>query len=499
MLFSLIAALAYFVFGKLTSHFVEYKHAYHQRNTLYHNLSNHNPVINWSDKQIIGCDLSEENKKSIIEAYKEAWFVWNKSMFLKDDTILDDYFSEDLIHDLKVNNSGDDLEVERINLIHNLEPYLFSLDRQVFAFKDRNVKLRKRLYHKNKLIRSEEEIRSYEVLMIFENGRWRIKQLRFSQEDSKMLLMVNKRKEFTSNQMLKENVLALHKVKGMNYYPKDSPWLKFWEAFDKEIIEKDFKEISLLGFNTIRIFIPNDGLVKENTFYEIIWKMESLLKIATKHKLRVIPTLFDQPASFEFDNYTYTERQLMSMLTYFKDNKTILAWDLKNEADLDFDRHGKQKVLEWLDYMIERARHYDPNHPLTIGWANFENTLLFEKKLDLLTFHYYDKAKPLFDVLSKLKSLSSKPIMLGEFGYPTNSLSYPILANKELRQAEYLSAIVETCHDHDVPFMMWTLHDFEDLPYQVFSWRKWIDRKQKNFGIKNKNGEPKLFYEMLLD
>lgn len=496
ILFGLSCAVYFYM--KIASPFAkDFSKEYQEKRTFYEKLKNHYPVINWKEKDVIGCPLSEEEKKDIMSSYREAWFSWNKMLLTHESYGIQDYFSKELLEDfelLKINKEND-FRIERIDLEHNIEPYLYSLDRQVFAFKDRMVKIRKRTYKGKELISTREDFISYEVLMILEYGKWKIKQMKIIENDSKVLLLLKKSKtrKVESDAFLK-NLSHIKDIVGINYYPKDSPWMEFWENFDVDVVNNDLKEISSLGFNTIRIFVPNDGLVKNMSFYDIIEKMESLLKLADDHGLKVLPTLFDFPSSFDFDSYTYYERQLMAMLTHFKNNEIIIGWDLKNEPDLDFIIHGESKVLECLDYLIDRARIYDDKHPITVGWADASHALYFENKLDFVCFHFYNKPKQLRNVIERIKSNTEKPILLEEYGTPSYPFSYPLLKNKQTIQAAQTTTVLNICKESNIPFMLWTFYDFNELPYKVFSWKKWTESKQKHYGLKDKNGSPKEVY-----
>jgi endo-1,4-beta-mannosidase len=52
--------------------------------------------------------------------------------------------------------------------------------------------------------------------------------------------------------------------------------------------------------------------------------------------------------------------------------KAILAWDLKNEPNLDFENRDKSNVLSWLEHMITVVKENAPNHLVTIGWSNLK-------------------------------------------------------------------------------------------------------------------------------
>ena len=62
------------------------------------------------------------------------------------------------------------------------------------------------------------------------------------------------------------------------------------------------------------------------------------------------PPLFRWVFCYSLLHWPDADRYLETLLTYFKNNPTILAWDLKNEPDLDYRTAGKEVVNSWLAY-----------------------------------------------------------------------------------------------------------------------------------------------------
>jgi len=288
---------------------------------------------------------------------------------------------------------------------------------------------------------------------------------------------------------------ALKNIKGVNYYPQDTPWWNFWLQFDSKIIRKDLLAIKQLKMNTIRVFVPSDGVIPGLQFKVMLDKLEKLMDECSQLNIQVMITLFDFPVSFDYSYYTKSEMQLKILMERFKDHPALLGWDLKNEPDLDFKIHGKKKVVQWLDYLIERARLYDPNHILTIGWSSPEAAINLADKLDLISYHYYRDPKSLkLDMLKLKRAVNNKPLLLQEFGLPSNRKWYKPLAYSEDDQADYLAEFKSEMEENNLPYLLWTLYDFTDIPTQVFGYKRWANSKQKYFGLIDKNGRKKPAY-----
>lgn len=91
---------------------------------------------------------------------------------------------------------------------------------------------------------------------------------------------------------------SLPKLAGINYYPAQTPWSRFWPNMTVETLEADFDLIQGLGGNAIRIFLQNDAFTGDD-LEENLHKLRLLLKTADDHGLWVVPTLFDLPGGYE--------------------------------------------------------------------------------------------------------------------------------------------------------------------------------------------------------
>jgi len=607
-----------------------------EEKAIYH-TSYHVPKVTWNQpKKEKGRYLEEYDNGQITQAYQNAWHFLNEALRKKSNVGLDDFFSEQLIEEIELLIDADNDYIEdRVDLKHNIDMHLFSIDKQVIAFRDNDVRIKRKVFQKKKLLYEEEIYKSYEVVMTIADGKWRvlhmkemandkqkpritksdsphfvmdslvtfvntddqdklskpiiacktkprkgfhkvnpgetvyrlskkynvsIKQImkwnslkstsdikvcshlrvqKPNQERKKIVLVtprvstskvdktkvverdetiytiakdlniepVNLRKanglkgnNISPGQVLKIpnqmniNLSKVEQIKGINYYPQSSPWLDFWLDYDQKVIRKDLMRIKSLRMNTVRIFIPSDGVVPGLQFKVMLDKLELLLDECLVLDLDVVVTLFDFPVSFDLSYYTRSERQLEDILTRFKDHSAILAWDLKNEPDLDFPGHSKKKVLQWLNYMIEKARDYDPNHLLTIGWSNPEDAVLLASKLDFVSYHYYRDPKSLALDMLKLKAEVKKPLLLGEFGIPSNKKWYMPRGHSKIDQSDYLKKMKREMEINDVPYLLWTLYDFDEIPTEVFGYKKWAHSKQKYFGLMDCNGEKKPAY-----
>lgn len=450
-------------------------------------LKDHHPKVTWQEDQIVDGRVVNDYMRSELEkAYIEAWYVANMSLANKDDSHLEDYFAGKALEWIKEEvNDSSDYTIHQTELNHNLQLNHFTLDNQLAAFSDESVNLVRRvLDSEGKLVYEEESTSDYQIVMVLDDGRWRIRHL------VKKIKQKDKQEDQLAND---QRMLAkLEMMKGVNYYPASTPWFDFWENYSPDTTKQDLSLAKSLGFNTVRIFLQYSVFGEEDVREVMLQKLESFLNVAKDKKIKVIVTLFDFPKSYDLINYTSTDRHLESILTKFKDHKAILAWDIKNEPDLDFNNYGKQVVKDWLSFAISRAREYDPNHLMTIGWSDAKDAHHLVDEVDFVSFHYYKKAEDLSLTIKQLKDkCKGKKLVLGEFGQTSLRSALTLYNKSEEKQIEYYERVLETLEEEKVSYVCWGLHDFNDAPTEVFGLKPWIRGPQKYFGLIRNDGTPK--------
>jgi endo-1,4-beta-mannosidase len=173
-----------------------------------------------------------------------------------------------------------------------------------------------------------------------------------------------------------------------------------------------------------------------------------------------------------------------TIISGLKDHKAIIAWDIKNEPNLDFDSRGKVNVISWLDNMIDLVKSVDPNHAVTIGWSNVQSASILKDKVDFVSFHYYEDIKTLDLAIENLKKeVDKKPIVLQEFGLSSYTGIWKPFGSSEEDQANYHKKAQEIIAANNLQFMSWTLYDFEIVPKEVVGRFPWRKNTQKRFGF----------------
>ena len=214
-------------------------------------------------------------------------------------------------------------------------------------------------------------------------------------------------------------------VHGVNYYPATAPWRRFLTASTPAIFGHDLDLIGAAGFNVIRIFLwygalfdcPGSGVIPDRAAFA---RLDALLQLAAAHGLRVLVTLNDLPDLVMYPLYTDSElpaAQTAFIVNRYRYERAILAWDVRNEGDVDYLRSAARdvEVNAWLNQTVSAVRRLDSQHPITAGWD--DNGISTAGIVDVVSLHHWSAASTLASRLQQFRAATNKPILLEEIGY----------------------------------------------------------------------------------
>ncbi|NNK75398.1 MAG: cellulase family glycosylhydrolase [Maribacter sp.] len=452
------------------------------------------PKITWENIENEGRPMEEQTLKKIEKDYLRAWHVRNLAYANNDPYGIDDYFTDSArvkiskIIDL---NKANSTHLNTTTIDHHPELNFYSADGKLVVFTDKNVLTYTEILKDQKLVTKQRDTSSYKIMMLLEDGFWRIRHMKEVPNYTDKL-----REAVTPSPEL---ILDIANGKGINYYPKDSPWDMFGASYQEDVIAHDFKTIHDMGLNTVRIFVPYKDFGKANVDLEKLAKLGSTLNLAVDHGLKVVVTLFDFYGDYTIQDWTLTHRHAEQIVSTFKDHAGILAWDIKNEPDLDFDSRGKERVLAWLQQMATYIRQFDNKHPITIGWSSPEAALHLNDDVDFVSFHYYRDVSDFDEAYKMLRqAIPNKTIVLQEYGYSSYSGIWNLFKGSEEGQSEYFRKMQIFIKKENLPYLFWTMHDFDKIPSSVVGRLPWRKQRQKYFGFIDKQGKKKASYEYLV-
>lgn len=258
-------------------------------------------------------------------------------------------------------------------------------------------------------------------------------------------------------------VLALNgkefPVYGVDYYPHDTPWGKFLTT-DSAVLNDELDLFQQAGFNTLRIKLradvlfqcPNEGAVP---IPENIARLDALLESASAHDLRVILVLNDLPdLTTLYDSPRTLVEQTAYLVGRYRDEPTVLAWDLREGGDVDYLDGGfdRRDVLTWLVETGVLVRRIDSNHLITASWNREpEDTI---PAVDFVSFTHFGDLEMLRQKIAVLGAATDKPLMLSAFGFSTFGTS-------ETNQRDALQAVLEAAQMNRLAgWVLWTGFDF---------------------------------------
>ncbi len=437
------------------------------------------PKITWLPLANEGRKMDAENLKSLERDYLNAWYVKNIAYKTNTLTGINDYYTDNArqnIYNLIKINKKQQTTIDATTLEHHPSLEFFSEDGQVAVITDNDVVEYKRIAKEGKSVLETTEKSSYKAVFLLEDGFWRIRHLV---------------KEKTIPYISKDSLITIDSIsiKGINYYPKDTPWNMFGNSFNKETIDNDFKIIRAAGLNTVRIFIQYEDFGKATVAKEKLAKLQQTLDVASDNSLKVMITLFDFYGDYSVLDWSLNQRHAEAVILSVKNHKALLGWDIKNEPNLDFEPRGKENVIAWLNNMIRFVKAIDNKHPVTIGWSNTKSAPILKDKVDFVSFHYYETLNNLTKSVEGLrKEIPNKPLIMQEFGMSSYNGFWKPFGSSAKDQANYHKKAQELIEANNLQFMSWTLYDFTKIPKSVVGTIPWRKQPQTKYGFINKKG-----------
>ena len=448
------------------------------------------PELTWqkSSSKGKGRSMNEQTRADIEEDYINAWYVRHIAYQTNETIGLDDYYTKsakkNIIHNVN-HNSSENIHLEETTLEHHLQVEYFSEDGGLVVLTDTNVLEYKQIYKDNAFQLETYERATYKIILLLEDGFWRIRHLI--------------REKVAPTQVHNATIIQSNDtIKGINYYPQKTPWNLFGEYYNDSIIATDFKTIKTAGLNTIRIFIPYDNFREAEKDSKQLEKLKKLLDNAQKHQLKVMITLFDFYGDYSILNWTLAQKHVIAVVSLFKNHPALLAWDVKNEPDLDFDSRGEISVTSWLKRMVFLVQSIDHKHPVTIGWSNAKSAVILKDQVDIVTFHYYEKPSGFKKTLRALQQkIPNKPIILTEFGLSSYQGVWNLFSGSEIAQENYYKTMQQLLHKEKISFMSWTLYDFHAIPKEVVGVLPWRRNTQAHYGFITSGGRKKKSFKYI--
>ena len=90
------------------------------------------------------------------------------------------------------------------------------------------------------------------------------------------------------------------------------------------------------------------------------------------------------------------------------------------------------------------------------------------EELDFVSYHYYREPKDFLNAHNQLKSIvKDKPLLLQEYGSSSYDGFWNLYQGSIEEQIDYYTTMQNQLSDAEIPFVFWTLYDFEKVPTDV--------------------------------
>lgn len=233
---------------------------------------------------------------------------------------------------------------------------------------------------------------------------------------------------------------------GFNFVPSTAVNdTEMWQAetFDPKTIDRELAWAEGLGYNSCRVFIQY--IVWRQDTKGLKERFDQFLSIAEKHKISVMPVLFDDCA-FDAGRDPYLgkqddpvpgtsnarwvpspglrlvtdksawpelEKYVKDMVGSFGNDNRLVLWDLYNEPG---NSGMGNKSLPLVEAAFDWARQAGPSQPLTIGvWGGPKE--ISDKQIelsDVISFHFYGNYDGMKNRIADLKKLG-RPVLCTEW------------------------------------------------------------------------------------
>ena len=212
---------------------------------------------------------------------------------------------------------------------------------------------------------------------------------------------------------------------------------------DTYIKEEDFKQLKVLGFNVVRINftcynLTSDGYHINPKFFN---KLDWAIDMAKKYDLYVILDNHGAIGSQNSDNHSgdNTHYELYGnkknedatievwkfIASRYKDNKTVIIYDLLNEPRRAVNKFAGKKQFDFYDRLYQEVRKIDQNHIIMMECFTFPSHVVNPNKYKwdniVYSYHIYNltpfSEKFAINFYRTLHNLLryKVPIVIGEF------------------------------------------------------------------------------------
>lgn len=328
---------------------------------------------------------------------------------------------------------------------------------------------------------------------------------------------------------------------GTNYWASHAG-TDMWKNWDAGIVEKDLKRLEQCGVTYLRVF-PNwrdfqpveplygeKGSKREprlygtnlpaNSYYldeTMVGRFREFCLIAKRCKMKLVVglitgwmsgRLFTPPLLWGMDIYRdptalkFQQLLVQGMVTYFKDESCIYAWDLGNECNCMGEISSADEAYNWTLIMTNAIKAVDASRPVVSGMHSLEINGAWNIQdqgaiTDILTTHPYPywvehcSVDPIDSVRTLLhatiqnryyQTVGKKPCLVEEIG-----TMGPMICRDELAADFMRINLFSNWANGAAGLMWWCANEQSHLSVPPYDW----NMCERELGMIDREGNPK--------
>ena len=250
-------------------------------------------------------------------------------------------------------------------------------------------------------------------------------------------------------------------LRGANYVPSYARNdVQIWMDYDAGVVDRELGYAAKLKLNCVRVFLQ--VAVYERDPKRFLDNFESFLSLCEKHRIQMMPVIFDSCFGEFPDLEGYRDKDWMAcpgqnrlgpehwpahqkyvadLMGNHRDDKRIMMWDVMNEPYItSFNTEADRRTIHtFLGQALAMARRQQPRQPLTVGWETWSLAVdpkQYADKVDVIAFHNYtpELRESVRSAQAGARKLG-KPVIINEVvGRPHQSfqLAMPILREEKI-------------------------------------------------------------------
>ena len=434
-------------------------------------------ILRWRpDPERDGRPMEPRTRTFISETYANAWSALDRAGRGDLDAPINEYFSAAALDAAQqAIADGKRIPIAISQLGQELELTFYSDDGAVVAF-DVPVADIVRVVGIGAQAVVVPSIESLKVVMLLEDGNWRIQQMyqsdtreNFALQRADPTLREPKLEQLRSAPLAGANAVTIY-----NGDPR-------WGEYDPAVADADLQRALDLRLNSVRVFIAG-GTLPNGALDNIV----DFLDRAEDKGIRVVVTLLDGVADHTPSLWPNDYGSVRTVVGRLAGHPALAMWDLKNEPDRDDERSGGQLIVDaWLSRIGSLVHELDPTTPVTIGWAKASAAGRVLSQVDVVSFHHLGDAAGLAEQLTTVKSLAgTRPLVVSEFGFA--EFRGFLRGSAPMTQARAVGEMIRASDAASASWMVWLLRDPVEPPARAGN--AWALRAELSYGLLDNAG-----------